>query len=325
MRALTPLLLAALLLGGCSALPFVGGKDKEKEQEGYTEEDFQRLIERNLNANRWEDAIENLKALEAQFPFGAFAEQAQLSLIYAYHRAADYENAIAAADRFIRLHPRHPNVDYAYYLKGLSQLSQSRSFLGGFLPVDVTQRDPASAREAFATFGELITLLPESPYARDARKRMLHLRNLLARYEIHVANHYFARGAYLAAANRGRYVVENFQGTPAVPDALAVMAEAYHLLGKEDLAEDAVRVLAANYPDYPSLDDRGRFRFQGVAPDEGRRWLRIASLGLYDDRRAPHYDTRWKYNPEPGEKKPETPREEKKRSLFRILTLGLFD
>ncbi len=301
MRSITLLLLATLALGGCSWMPFVGGdKDKESETEGYTEQDFYKVIQRDLRASRWENAIENLQALEAQFPFGSYAEQAQLELIYAYHRSADYEAAKAAADRFIRLHPRHPNVDYAYYLKGLSSLKQSRSFLDSFLPTDNTSRDPGAAREAFSTFSELLNQYPNSSYAADARKRMIFLRNLLARYEIHAANYYFERGAYVAAANRGRYVVENFQQTPAVPDALAVMAEAYRLLDKEQLSDDAIKVLVANYPDYPSLDDEGNFDYQGVSPDQSKSWVRRLTLGLYDNVEPPHYDTRYKYNPEPG-------------------------
>ena len=323
MRQLILILLTSLMLSGCSWMPFVGDDDEEKvsETEGYTEEDFYNVIQRNLNASRWEDAIANLQALEAQFPFGTYAEQAHLELIYAYHRSAEYEAAIAASDRFIRLPPRHPNVDYAYYVKGLSYLSQSRSFLAGFLPTDNTSRDPGAARDAFGTFSELLSLYPNSSYAPDARKRMVHLRNLLARYEIHAANYYFERGAYVAAANRGRYVVENFQQTPSVPDGLAIMAEAYHLIGKNDLSQNAVDVLATNFPDYPALDEQGNFDYQGVSLEEGRTWVSLLTLGLYDSRVPPHYDTRYKYNPEPGKK--EEFEEKSGRSFLSIITFGL--
>ncbi len=299
MRLLTLSLLAMLTLSGCSWMPFMDDDkdDDASETEGYTEEDFYNVIQRNLNANRWEDAIENLQSLEAQFPFGTYADQAQLELIYAHHRSADYEEAIAAADRFIRLHPRHPNVDYAYYIKGLSYLSQSRSFLDHFVPTDYTSRDPGAARDAFATFSELLTLYPNSNYSADARKRMIFLRNLMARYEVHAANYYFERGAYVAAANRGRYVVENFQQTPSVPDGLAIMAEAYHLIGKDDLSKDAIEVLAANFPDYPALDDEGQFEYQGISLEDGSSAMRVLTLGLYDSRTPPHYDTRYKYDP----------------------------
>lgn len=294
MRLTTLLLLATLVATGCS---WFGSKDGDSK-EGYTEQDFYEIIQRNLDSRNWSVAIENLQALEAQFPFGSYAEQAQLELIYAYYSSADYEAAIAAADRFIRLHPRHPNVDYAHYMKGLSYLRQSRGFLASFTPVDQTSRDPGVAREAFASFGELLSRYPDSSYAADARLRMVHLRNTLARYEIHAANYYFKRGAYVAAANRGRYVVENFQQTPAVPDGLAVMAEAYNLLGKEDLAQDAARVLAKNFPDYPTLDNEGNFKFQRGTNEEDRGWISTLTFGLYTVDRPPSFDTRERYNPQ---------------------------
>ncbi|MAT50006.1 MAG: outer membrane protein assembly factor BamD [Porticoccaceae bacterium] len=325
MRRLTlltlPLALITLLsLTGCSWMPFFGDDEEpESETAGYTEKDFYNVIQRNLNARNWKLAIDNLQALEAQFPFGTYAEQAQLELIYAQYRSADYEAAIAAADRFIRLHPRHPNVDYAYYLKGLSLLSQSNSFFDNFLPTDQTARDPGSARESFAAFSELLARFPNSSYAADARKRMIHLRNLLARYEINVANYYFKRKAYVAAANRGRYVVENFQQTPSVPDGLAIMAEAYHLLGLQELSADAVQVLAANYPDYPALDANGVFTYQGVSEDESRGWIKSLTLGLYDNAQPPHYDTRAQYNPAQYKDEDKGP----KRSWLNRLTFGL--
>lgn len=299
MRLITLVLVAMMTLSGCSWMPFFG-KDKEDEESKtahYTETDFYDVIQRNLNSRNWKVAIQNLQALEAQFPFGTYAEQAQLELIYAYYRSADYDAAMSAADRFIRLHPRHPNVDYAYYIKGLSSLASSRNFFGNFLPTDQTSRDPGAAREAFAIFAELISRFPESSYAADSRKRMIFLRNLLARYEIHVANYYFKREAYLAAANRGRYVVENFQQTPAVPDGLAIMAEAYHLLGLNDLSTDAIRVLAANYPEYPSFNSDGTFVYQGIAPDDSKTWVKRLTIGLYDNARPPYFDTRHLYNP----------------------------
>lgn len=319
-RVLVLLLGTALLTTGCAW--FGGKKDEGPDTAGYTEEDFYQVIQGNLDARRWDLAIQNLQALEAQFPFGDYAEQAQLELVYARFRSGDYEAAIAAADRFIRLHPRHPNVDYAHYLKGLSQTRQSRGFLTGFMPIDQTQRDPSTAREAFATFNELLMRYPESEYAPDARKRMIALRNLLARQEVNVANYYFRRGAWLAAANRGRYVVENYQRTPAMPDALAVMAQAYHLLGYQDLSADAVEVLATNYPEYPFLNANGEFQFQRDVSGENRTVLNRVTFGLYDNRPPTGFDTRHLYevNPEEALLDDDAPR----RSWWHLLTFGLF-
>ena len=323
MRFLITLLLStSLLMTGCSWLGFGDDEEEGSDTQGYTEKDFFDVIQRDLNARRWSNAIQNLEALEAQFPFGDYAEQAQLELVYAHYKLSDYEAAIAAADRFIRLHPQHPNVDYAHYLKGLSHYSQNKSFFDQFLSRDETKRDPGAARESFTSFSELLAKYPSSPYAADARKRMIHLRNLLARQEIHVANYYFVRGAYLAAANRGRYVVENFQMSPAVPDGLAVMAQAYYLLGLQDLSDDAAQTLAANYPDHPALDQSGNFQYHTDIGGEDRSWLNKVTFGFYDNAEPPGYDTRHIYNTAyQGEDEP--PAEDK--SWFDWITFGLFD
>lgn len=299
MRFIALVLTALLFISGCSWLGFGDDKDSEKKSktEGYTEKDFYDAIQRSLNAGDWGTAIENLQSLEAQFPFGNYADQAQLELIFAQYQSAEFDAAIGSADRFIRLHPRHPNVDYALYMKGLAAFSQSRGFFDNFLPVDPTKRDPGAARDSFATFSELVNNHPTSSYAADARKRMIHLRNLLAYHEIHAANYYFKRGAYLAAANRGRYVVENFQMTPAVPDGLAIMAQAYHMLGYEDLATNSTKVLATNYPGYPYLNEQGELIYQKHATINEKSWLSRLSLGLYKPANPPAFDTRDRYDP----------------------------
>lgn len=203
-----------------------------------------------LDAGNWSLAIEKLQLLEARYPFGRFSEQSQLELIYAYYRNNEPAAARAAADRFARLHPNHDHIDYAYYLKGLTSFEEDRSFLARFLPLDETQRDPGAAMDSFESFSILLNRYPNSEFAPDAQRRMQYLKNRLATYEIHVASYYMKREAWVAAANRGRYVVENLQETPAVPDALAIMAESYTKLGMNDLAENALEVLRLNYPDY---------------------------------------------------------------------------
>ncbi len=276
-----------LVLSACSS---------KKEKVENTEQTLYEIAQKQLKTSSWDAAAETLQLLEENFPFGAFAEQAQLELIYAYFRTAEYELAIAASDRFIRLHPQHRNVDYAYYMRGVASF-YSETAITTALIRDVAKRDSGSAKDSFNYFSQLLSRYPDSTYALDARQRMVYLRNLLARQEIHVANYYFRRGAFVAAANRGRYVVENMQGTPAVPDALAVMAQAYHLLDMQDLANDAVRVLALNFPDYPSLNAKGEFEYRYKLKPT-RNWVSYLTFGLLDKNEFVAFDTRYLYNPE---------------------------
>ncbi|WP_444903782.1 outer membrane protein assembly factor BamD [Microbulbifer sp. CnH-101-E] len=263
-----------------------------------TEQAFYEAAQRQLRTSQWDLAIKNLRALEDNFPFGNYAEQAQLELIYAYYRNYENDAAIAAADRFIRLHPQHRNVDYAYYMKGLSSFTEGAGLFERFMPTDLTNRDPGAARESFAYFSQLMARYPESRYAADAQKRMIHLRNLLARYEIHVANYYFKRGAYLAAANRGRYVVENFQQTPAVPDALAVMVQGYHMMEMPELEANALSVLRNNYPKHPAFNEDGTFNYDFFKGASGRSLVHRVTLGLFEKSDPEGFDSRELYNPE---------------------------
>ena len=236
-------------------------------------------------------AITRLKALESRYPFGQYAAQAQLELIYAYYKNTEPEAARSAADRFIRLNPQNPNVDYAYYLKGLAAYDQDTGLLARFLPLDMTKRDPGAARDSFNDFAQLTSRFPNSRYAPDAKQRMIYLRNLLAAYEIHVGDYYIRRGAYVAAANRGRYVVENFQETPSVGDGLAIMVEAYQKLGMDDLAATSLEVLRLNYSDNPSLKD-GLF-VPRETPESERSWLAKTTLALIEsDEPLPPGETR---------------------------------
>lgn len=233
-----------IMISGCS---WFGG---DKEIPDIPEQVLYDDAMSALDAGNWSLAIEKLQLLEARYPFGRFSEQSQLELIYAYYRNNEPAAARAAADRFVRLHPNHDHIDYAYYLKGLTSFEEDRNFLARFLPLDETQRDPGAALDSFESFSILLNRYPNSEFAPDAQRRMQYLKNRLATYEIHVASYYMKREAWIAAANRGRYVVENLQETPAVPDALAIMAESYTKLGMNDLAENALEVLRLNYPDY---------------------------------------------------------------------------
>jgi outer membrane protein assembly factor BamD len=290
------LILSLSLSSGCSWLGWGDDEENKVGTDDSTERDFYEKIQGSLDAKNYTVAIGNLLLLESNFPFGKYAEQAQLELIFAQYKSGNHESSIDSADRFVRLHPQHPNVDYAFYVKGLAEIAQTSSFFGGFMPTDKTQRDIGTARDAFGTLTELLARFPKSPYAPDARKRLIDLRNQLARAEIHAANYYFARGSYLAAANRGRFVVENFQRSPAVPDGLAVMAQAYYMLELSELAERAVTVLAANHPEYPSLNDNGDFDYEKRLLKTGNSVLGTMTFGLIKQDQPPAFDTRQMYN-----------------------------
>ena len=281
------ILLFSLALFGCSSndeLPDIAAD--AGEQQIYDD------AQRYLRGDNYDLAVRSFQLLEARYPFGKYAEQAQLEIIYAHYSAYEHEAAVEAADRFIRLHPQHPNVDYAYYMKGLAAYTGNEDIFARFLPTDPTSRDTSQAKEAFAEFAQLLARFPNSPYAADAEARMIALRNLLARHEIIVANYYLRRGAFLAAVNRGRYVVENFQHTPAVDDGLAIMAQGYIYLGMDDLAEESIKVLAANFPNYPAIGKDGQFISDYTMRGVQRSWINQASLGLLDPPQPPQFDNR---------------------------------
>ncbi len=262
-------------------MPFIGGEDDEGEENMETSEQvLYRRAQSGLRTGNYTESITRLQRLEARFPFGRYAEQAQLELIYANHMTRDIDAAQAAANRFIRLHPQHPNVDYAYYMKGLTSLAMDRGSFSRFMKSDSARRDVSHLKQAFADFSELVTRYPRSEYAKDARQRMIHLRNVLAQSEVHIATYYLERGAYVAAANRARHVIENYPQTPAVPDALAVLVEANWKLGLADAANDALKVLALNFPDYPGFDEDGQLVLKNVVERRQRSWLNIATFGL---------------------------------------------
>lgn len=286
-RALAIVFLAGTMaLGGCSSNDELDIATDSGEQQIYRE------AQRYMDAENYNLAVRTLQLLESRYPFGRYAEQAQLELIYAHYEGHENEAAIEAAERFIRLHPQHPNIDYAYYLKGLAVYDMEPDFFSSILPTDETKRDMGQIRQAFAEFAQLLARFPDSAYAPDARARMVHMRNMLGRNEIHVANYYFRRGAYMAALNRGKYVVEHMQQTSAVPDGLAVMAQAYILLNMEDLALETIDLLRTNYPQHPSLDEEGQFKSEYDLDGPDRSWINRLSYGLFDPPKPPQFDYR---------------------------------
>ena len=241
----------------------------------------------SLRSGNYTDSITRLQRLEARFPFGSYAEQAQLELIYANHMIADHDAARAAADRFIRLHPQHPHVDYAYYMRGLISLAESGGLFRRFMSTDVSRRDVTNLRQAFADFNDLVSLYPDSDYATDAQQRMIYLRDVLARTEFTIATYYLGRNAYVAAANRARHIVENFSQTTVTADALAVLVEANWQLGLHEAANDALEVLALNFPDYHAFDDQGQLVLEKIIDNRQRSWVNLMSFGLLSRPKVP--------------------------------------
>ncbi len=240
-RCLAGLLLAALILSGCATT--LDDTSKWSAELLYSE------AKAALEAGDYESAIKHFETLEAKYPFGEYAEQARLDTAYAYYQFEEQDAAIAAADRFIKLHPRHPNVDYAYYLRGLASASKKNNPLDFLVKVDPSLLDPSSARQSFNYFNQLVQRFPDSRYVEDAVRHMHMLRVHLAEHDIHVARYYLKRQAYVAAANRATFVLETYPQSPVTPTALDILIAAYESLNLQDLASDARRVKELNFPE----------------------------------------------------------------------------
>jgi outer membrane protein assembly factor BamD len=204
--------------------------------------------QKSMRKSDYGAAIKQLEALQSRFPFSEPARQAQLDLIYAYYKNREVDPAIDAAETFIRENPTNPRVDYAYYMKGLVYFERQANWLERRFNVDLSQRPPINARKSFEAFDDLLKKYPHSQYVGDARQRMIFMRNRLADFELHVALYYMRRGAYVGALNRAKYCVENYDGAPAVKGSMKVLIDAYRDLNMMDLAADAERVFADNYP-----------------------------------------------------------------------------
>ena len=240
----------ALFISGCSVFGLFGKDDEEKDPEIAADETAAKLYKqahRSLLERDITGAIEKFEVLEARYPFGRYAQQAQLELAYAYYKQNKIELALDSINRFIKLNPQHPSIAYAYYMKGLITFDSGKSLIHFVLPRDPSNNDPTSLREAFDIFGLLIEKFPESVYADDAKLRMIYLRNELAEYELKVAKFYMRRGAYVASANRVKYIMENYQGAEVMPEALYVLEQAYMKLELSELADDTYRVYAQNF------------------------------------------------------------------------------
>jgi outer membrane protein assembly factor BamD len=244
-----PLIALLLSTSGCSLF----SKDEVKTDNNWSVERVYSEAKAALDAGEYSTALSHYGQLEARFPFGNYAQQALLESAYAYYKTDEPETAIATIDRFMRVYPLNENMDYALYLRGLVNFTRDIGLFEKYIPRDESQRDPGSARFALKDFTALVNRYPTSKYSEDAAQRIVYLRNRLAQHEVNVAHYYMRRGAYVAAANRGKYVIENYPRTPAMPEALLVMAKAYKILELNELSEDALRVLELNYPGYDGV------------------------------------------------------------------------
>src|ERR1043165_1408887 len=257
-------LLVVLLLGWSLAACDTFKSDYD-ETKGWSAAKLYSEAKSNLNDKNFDQAIKYYQKLEARYPYGRFAQQAGIEIAYAHYKQGEPALAVAAADRFIKMHPNHPNVDYVYYLKGLANFNEDLGILGFIGGQDMTERDPKAAVESFDAFKELVARYPESKYSPDAVERMKYLVNALASHEIHVARYYMKRGAYIAAANRVQYALKTYPTAPANEEGLVMLVQAYDKLGMTDLRNDADRVLQKNFPNSAYL--------KGGRP--GRSWWTV--------------------------------------------------
>jgi len=236
-------------MGGCKS-----GTTKD-ETRNWTVDKLYIEAKSELNAGNYKKSIGYYEKLESRFPYGRYAQQAQLEVAYAYFKEREKASAIAACDRFIKLYPNHPNVDYAYYLKGLVTFNEDLGLVAKFSNQDMTERDPAAMQESFDALSQLVTRYPQSRYRPDAIKRMQYLVNALASYEVKVAEYYLRRRAYVAAVNRAQTAITSYPQTPALERAFVVLVKSYQAMGLTDLQKDAERLLKLNFPESKMLAD----------------------------------------------------------------------
>lgn len=264
------LILIALFIAGCAGNP----NDRRELTEAEHYRDARKLLDRKTYLN----AIEQFEELEARFPYGDYADQAQIDLIYARYRSLDYPGATAQADRFLRTYPTHEQAHYVLYLRGLAHYYMQQGMFDRVFGENKAPRDLGSMRDAFSDFEELVRRYPDSEYAADARSRMIYIRNLFAEQELIAARYYARREAYIAAANRAQHVVRYYQQTPSVPEALAILSKAYESLGQPKLAENSYRLLVANWPESDFLEAED-IKIEWWPTGE-RTWLSLLTFDL---------------------------------------------
>ncbi|WP_188568344.1 outer membrane protein assembly factor BamD [Undibacterium terreum] len=236
-------LILILALSACSSTG-----DKNDETRTWSAAKLYAEAKDELNNGGYEKAVQYFERLESRFPFGTYAQQAQMEIAYAYYKQDDQAQALAAVERFIKLHPNHPNVDYMYYLRGVINFNDNLGFLNFIANQDITERDPKAARDAFDAFKQLAIQFPDSKYTPDAIARMKFLVNSLAQYDVHVARYYLRRGAFLAAANRAQSAIKEYPDAPAIEEAMYVLVRSYDFMGMTELRDDANRVFLQSFP-----------------------------------------------------------------------------
>lgn len=254
-------LVLAGTIAGCGLLP-----EQVDETIGWSANKIYGEAKDAMADGAWDKAVRLFEKLESRYPYGQFAQQAQMEIAYAYWKASEPAAAVAACDRFIKLHPNHPAVDYIYYLRGLVGFNEDLGILGNIAQQDMTQRDPKSAREAFDAFKELVTRFPNSKYAPDATERLQYLVNALASHEVGVARYYMKRDAYLAAANRAQYAIKTYAEAPINEEALFILVQAYDKLNLNELRDDAERIMRNNFP-------KSKYYERGLGGD--KPWWRL--------------------------------------------------
>jgi outer membrane protein assembly factor BamD len=251
---------AILILSGCA-----GSEGQKDDTDIWSESKLYSEATDKLNDADFARCGKYFDKLEARFPFGPYSQQAQINAAYCYWKAQEQAQALVAIDRFIKLHQGSPNLDYAYYLKGLITFNDDLGWLGKFTGQDLSERDPKAAKEAFESFKVVVERFPNSKYAPDALDRMRYIVNSLAEADVIVARFYYQRGAYLASANRAQLVIRDYDRAPAVEEALYLLYKSYEKLGMVDLANDTARVFKLNFPDSQML-------VTGQRVQKERRW-----------------------------------------------------
>lgn len=243
-RVITFAIISALGLSACSS----SNDDQRDLIANQGANGLYQQAKQDMEIGNFSAAAQTLGAIDSQYPFGELSDQVQLDLIYSYYKSGNNEQALATIDRFIRLNPNHSDIDYAMFMRGLTNMSKDRNFLQSFFNIDRADRDPSATREAFEDFRRLLERHPESKYAADAKQRMVAIKDRLARYEIAVARFYMRRKAWIAAANRGRYIIEYYGDTSQTQQALEIMVQSYDNMGLEQLKKNSINTLKLNFP-----------------------------------------------------------------------------